>query len=67
MGITNKKFAEEDDDFNKACNYAGITVHKYCIHKRDSKSMQQKDMGRARQASKYRNKKGLAYKTQKGL
>jgi hypothetical protein len=41
--LTNKKFAEEDKKFKKACDRVGLPPT-------------------TRQASKYRNKKGLAYK-----
>ena len=53
--MTNKEFAEQNKEFRKACVVAS-SIEAKKGRKADS------IMPTTRQASKYRNKKGLAYK-----
>jgi mRNA-degrading endonuclease HigB of HigAB toxin-antitoxin module len=64
--MTNKEFAT-NEEFKKACEEAGITTHTYVIKKHKSTSPKSMQNNLTRQASKYRNNKGIVYKTKKGL
>lgn len=55
---------EEDKNFQEACKKAGLPNHMNGIHTRKSRRTEKADNQHLkRQASKWRNKKGLAYKT----
>lgn len=65
--LTNKQFADQVDEFREACVKVGLPNHKIVIHTRTSKTERTGVPSLTRQASKWRNRKGLAYKTFKGI
>jgi formate-dependent phosphoribosylglycinamide formyltransferase (GAR transformylase) len=60
--MTNKKFAEQDVSFQKACEEAGLPNHITVIHSRKGNRTGKGNSSLTRQASKWRRGKGLAYK-----
>jgi len=58
--MTNKEFAEKDKKFRDACTKVTVDLEEYDL-------VNNPFMPTQRQASKWRNKKGLAYKYHNGL
>jgi len=65
--MTNREFSETDNIFKTACEDVGLPNHKVVVHKRDSTSTKSGSSSLVRQASKWRNGKGLAYKTKNNI
>jgi len=66
--MTNKQFSTTNSEFIEACKAVGLPKHVVVVHSHNkTEKKETTEMGLARQASKYRNKKGLAYKTKYNL
>lgn len=61
--MTNKKFAEKDQLFNQACQKTGLPNHETIVKRRGEKPKNLSgSTSLTRQASKWRNGKGKAWK-----
>ncbi len=65
--MTNKEFAEQNETFKKWCMEVGLPNHINVIHTRKSVEKKPGLTSLSRQASKWRNQKGAAYKRFKGI
>lgn len=61
--VTNRKFSEEDEVFKTACAEVGLPNHVNTTHSRKGSKKTPGSTSLTRQASKWRNKRGLAWKT----
>ncbi len=60
--MTNREFSEQDETFQKACSEVGLPNHINTIRTRTKVEKKPGLESLTRQASKWRNKKGSAYK-----